>query len=233
MGKPGVAFLLAHGWHSVSDWIVRSHTVYAHLGLIHGTVQKGRLYIQSDAHYEKCGISYFLGMLSAKILSARLLDVPWLFHVSMIGAIGGSITLKGKSEPDLIGGCGVMDWVVAEAKGRSFGYSSSAMTAAKLQTQQVRQINGSYPGLRVAVQAFFRPDLQWAIEDPDEIDTEAPDMAFDVSKALDSYYSAPIATLTRGRIRKLAGNFIARTIPEVGITVVPRYNSAPHSSTVR
>ena len=31
MGKPGVAFLLSHGWHSVSDLIVRSHTVYANL----------------------------------------------------------------------------------------------------------------------------------------------------------------------------------------------------------
>src|SRR6266568_4288374 len=33
IGKPGVAFLLAHGWHSVSDLIVRAHMVYANLRL--------------------------------------------------------------------------------------------------------------------------------------------------------------------------------------------------------
>jgi hypothetical protein len=220
MGKPGVAFLLTHGWHSISDWIVRSHTVYAHLQDVHGDVHKSSLYKELDPT-EKCGVSYFIGMLAAKVLSARLLDVPWLFHVSMIGAIGGSVTLKSKSQPDLIGLRRNRDWVVAEAKGRTLGFSPKAMTGAKLQTRQLRQINGSLPALRVAVQAFFAPNLQWTIEDPDEFDSEATDMSFDAETALEGYYSAAVDATSQGAFtREIAGrSFLARKIPEVGVTV--------------
>lgn len=165
MGKPGVAYLLAHGWHSASDLIVRSHTVYANLRQTHRHLEKSSLYGDLDPS-EKSGISYFMGMLAAKILGARLLDVPWLFHFSLIGAIGGTATLKGKSQPDLVGLRRNRDWVVVEAKGRTLGYSASAMASAKLQTRQLRKINGSYPSLRVAVQAYFAPQLQWARRAP-------------------------------------------------------------------
>lgn len=152
MGKPGVAFLLTHGWHSVSDLVVRSHTIYANLRESSHFLQRSSLYIGLDPT-EKSGVSYFMGMVAAKVLGARLLDTPWLFHVSMIQALGGAVSLNGKSQPDLIGLRRNRDWVVAEAKGRTWGYSASAMATAKLQTRQLRSINGQFPALRVAVQA--------------------------------------------------------------------------------
>lgn len=219
MGKAGVAFLLAHGWHSVSDLVVRSHTIYANLRENSSYLERSSLYTSLDPT-EKSGVSYFMGMVAAKVLGARLLGTPWLFHVSMIKALGGAVALKGNSQPDLIGLRQNRDWVVAEAKGRSWGYSASAMTTAKLQTRQLRKINGQFPALRVAVQASFSPKLEWAIEDPEEFDEDAVDLQFNLEGALEMYYSAPNAAVGSGQSRLLGRrNFLVRELPEIGVTV--------------
>jgi hypothetical protein len=162
-----------------------------------------------------------MGMLAAKILGARLLQVPWLFHVSMISVIGGTVALKGKSQPDLVGLRRNGDWVVVEAKGRTLGYSAPAMASAKLQPRQLRQINGSYPSLRVAVQAYFAPRLQWALEDPEEFDPAARDWQFDLATALSMYYSAPMAATQQGSATRRIHqrDFLAKELPEIGVTV--------------
>jgi hypothetical protein len=220
MGKPGIAYLLAHGWHSLSDLIVRAHTVYANLRETPGFLEKSSLYADLDPS-EKSGVSYFMGMLAAKVLGQRLLDVPWLFHVSMIRAIGGAVALRGRSQPDLVGLRKNGNWVVAEAKGRTLGYSSSAMATAKSQTRQLRRVNGAYPSLRVAVQSYFTPRMQWDLEDPAEYDDHASDMEFDLGRAFDSYYSGAIASTQQGAELRPIGDraFVARTIDEIGVTV--------------
>lgn len=219
MGKPGVAFLLAHGWHSVADMVVRSHTVYANLRHSSGFMEKSSLYDALDPT-EKGATSYFIGMLAAKILGARLLGVPWLFHLSMLDSLGGYSTLASKSEPDLVGLTRSRDWVIAEAKGRTGGYSQSAMTKAKLQTRQVRRINGKLPSLRVAVQAFFNSKMEWAMEDPEEFDESARDLDVDIGTVFERYYSAAIGATEQADARSLAGRkFLARTLTEIGVTV--------------
>lgn len=219
MGKPGVAFLLAHGWHSVSDLVVRSHTIYANLRESSSYLERSSLYTGLDPT-EKSGVSYFMGMVAAKVLGARLLDTPWLFHVSMIRALGSAVTLKGNSQPDLIGLRRNREWVVAEAKGRTWGYSASAIAAAKLQTRQLRNINGQFPTLRVAVQAFFSRKLEWAIEDPEEFEEDAPDLQFNLEGALEMYYSAPAAAAAGGQSRRLRQrDFLVRELPEIGVTI--------------
>ncbi|MCG5511507.1 hypothetical protein, partial [Ectothiorhodospira lacustris] len=219
MGKPGVAFLLSSGWHSLSDLVVRSHTVYANLRASSNHVEKSSLYAGLDPT-EKSGVSYFMGMMAAKILGARLLDTPWLFHVSLVHALGGSVVLKAKSEPDLVGLRRNREWIVAEAKGRTWGYSSSAMRAAKLQTRQLRTINGQYPSLRVAIQASFNPRLEWAIDDPEEFDEGVPDIQFDVESAMDMYYSAPIIATEKGQSRLIGSRkFQTRELSEIGVSI--------------
>lgn len=219
MGKPGVAFLLAHGWHSVSDLVVRSHTVYANLRESALFIERTSLYKGLDPT-EKSGVSYFMGMLAAKVLGARLLDTPWLFHLSMAKALGGTVAVKGASQPDLIGLRRNREWVVAEAKGRTWGYSAPAMAAAKLQTRQLRTINGKFPSLRVAVQASFNPHMEWAIEDPEEFEENAPDLKFDVEGAMELYYSAPSAVSAGAPTRRIRErDFFVRELPEIGVTL--------------
>jgi hypothetical protein len=219
MGKPGVGFLLSHGWHSISDLVVRSYTVYANLRESYTFIEKSSLYTGLDPT-EKSGVSYFMGMIAAKVLGARLLDTPWLFHVSLIKSLGGSVVLKAKSEPDLVGLRGNRQWIVVEAKGRTGGYSAPAMSAAKLQTRQLRTINGQYPSLRVAIQASFNPRLEWALEDPEEFDEVAPDLQFDTEVAMEMYYSAATMATDKGQSRLLGSReFLVQELSEIGVTI--------------
>lgn len=188
VGKPGVAHLLAHGWHSVSDTIVRAHTIYASLFQIGNSLEKSTLYRSLDPT-EKGATSYFLGMVAAKLIASHLLQAPWLFHLSMFKSSGGTASLINKSEPDLIGRTRKGEWIVLEAKGRTHEYSTTAMKTAKLQTRQLRWINKQPPVLRAAVQAYFDPDLRFSISDPDDFDPDARDLQIDLRDSLQKYYS--------------------------------------------
>lgn len=219
MGKPGLASLLSHGWHSVSEMVVRTHTVYANLCQFNDYMEQSSLYRALDPT-EKGATSYFMGMLAAKVLSARLLDVPWLFHLSMLTSLGGYATLAANSEPDLIGLTSNWNWIVVEAKGRTGRYSAKAMSAAKLQTQQLRHINGQPPSLRVATQAFFNPRMEWVMEDPEEYDEIARDLNVDVQTALERYYSSAMAATEKSGARNIGNRkFIVRALPEIGVTI--------------
>ena len=63
--------------------------------------------------------------------------------------------------------------------------------------------------------------MEWAIENPAVFDERAPDIGFDVGKALEYYYTAAVqATSQKTDTRKIgARHFVARRIPEIGITV--------------
>ena len=220
VGKPGVAYLLAHGWHSASDIIVRSHTVYASLRQSGGLIEKSSLYGSLDPT-EKGATSYFVGMMAAKILAARLLDTPWLLHLSMFRKLGGVPKLHSNSEPDLVGLSSTGEWIVIEAKGRTHGRSKLAIAKAKHQTRQLRKINGQFPTLRAAVQAHFSPDLRFVIEDPDDYDENAQDLDFDLGAAINRYYSGvvPRDQRTREDVELLGRQFSVESSEDIGVTV--------------
>ncbi len=220
VGKPGVSYLLAHGWHSISDLVVRSHTVYASLREVSGLFSKSSLYEAQDPT-EKGATSYFLGMAMAKLFAARLLGTPWLFHVSMIQPMGGTIKLAGKSQPDLVGLRADGSWAVVEAKGRTNGLSSDALNKAKHQTKMVRRINGKAPALRVAVQAYFSPELTVHLDDPDTSDENGVDLDVDLAAAFQRYY-AFVYGVTRDSvdIRSVMNRTVAfHTVSETGISI--------------
>lgn len=220
VGKPGLAYLLSHGMHSVSDLIVRSHTVYANLCQNFTYFEKSSLYEDLDPT-EKGAVSYFLGMMATKIICARLLDTPRVFHLSMLKSLGGSAVLRTKSQPDLIGLDRTGNWVVAEAKGRTNGFSVAAMIKAKLQTRQLRRINGAYPALRVGIQAYFSPELNFAVSDPDEYDNNAEDIDFDLRIATRNYYSYVLGQSQAARVPRVifGREYLFRTIEETGVSI--------------
>ncbi|WP_168710475.1 hypothetical protein [Panacagrimonas perspica] len=219
VGKPGVAHLFTHGWNSISDIIIRTHTVYAYLQYVAGRYGKSSLYESLDPT-EKAAASYFMGMISAKVVFDRLLKTPWLFHVSMLKPLGHSFNLKGKSEPDLVGKNALGEWVVAEAKGRSNGFNQPAMRAAKEQTRQLRTINGAAPALRVAIQASFEPYLRFDLCDPEDAAERAIDIETDLDTVMHRYYSGIIDATEGAEVALIQGRqFLVRKIEEVGVTV--------------
>ena len=220
MGKPGATFLFGHGWHSASDLVVRAHTVFANLQQTSWYLTKSSLYNSLDPT-EKGATSYFIGMMAAKIVGLRLLDTPWLFHLSMLVDLGGKPILVGKSQPDLIGINGRRDWIVAEAKGRTEGYSARTMISAKKQTKKLRRINGDFPALRIAVQSFFATSLTFALEDPEEFEKDAKDLTFDENDAFKKYYDfTRMIPRDKGAIRTALGRvFYFHALGDSGISV--------------
>lgn len=220
VGKPGLAYLLSHGMHSVSDIIVRSHSVYANLRQNYSYIEKSSLYERLDPT-EKGATSYFMGMMAAKIICARLLDTPYVFHLSMLKSLGGTAVLHTKSQPDLIGCSRKGNWIVAEAKGRTGSLNDDAMKKAKLQTRQLRKINGIFPSLRVAIQAYFSPELSFEVSDPDEYDEEAADIDFDLKVAIRDYYSYVLSSSqsSRSETKVFDREYLFRDVDEVGISV--------------
>lgn len=214
--------MFSHGWYSLSDAIVRSHTIYANLCQTPSRIEKSTLYDSLDPT-EKGATSYFVGMMAAKLVAARLLNTPWLFHLSRFKQDGGNLTLSGNSQPDLIGLDAHRNWVVIEAKGRTNGFSSDALLKAKDQTRKLRRINGRLPALRVGIQAYFSPCLELMLDDPEpeEFDDDALDVIAEQRDLLRGYYSfAHSVTKGSSDVRKVFGRQYAfHRIEDVGVTI--------------
>ncbi|MDW9689371.1 hypothetical protein GOB50_30920 [Sinorhizobium meliloti] len=111
---------------------------------------------------EKGAVTYFLGLILAKLAAEDLLSVPWVVHLdvySKINAYGHTVavtTTHGtKSRPDLIGRAVSGDWLVCEAKGRTISITNEQRISAKEQTRQISTINGVAPNARYASFASF------------------------------------------------------------------------------
>lgn len=221
-GKPGASYLLAHGWHSLADLVVRTHTVYANLYQRGHSCERSTLYNSLDPS-EKSATSYFLGMTMAKLFAARLFDTPWLFHVSLASTNGEIIKFKQgtKSQPDLIGLTTNGDWIVIEAKGRTNGVDLVALGKAKHQTRMIRQINGAAPQLRIALQAYFDTSLSVRLDDPDDNEPEALDVNIDLDSAFFRYYALASAVTSQPvDVREIRGRkYATRFDLDSGITI--------------
>ena len=187
VGKLGFDDLMAYGQFSADEIRFRAYLIYAHLMQKAGGVSKSPLYESLDPT-EKGYASYFIGMAASKLVGAFLLDVPWLVHVEKINFLH-RLGLPGRSRPDLLGKNSKGQWLVFEAKGRTYGFSQSALDKAKAQTRQIRSISGLKPVLRVATESYFHPYLSIHIVDPGEFDNDAFDMKVDESMFFSSYYS--------------------------------------------
>jgi hypothetical protein len=167
---------------------------------------------------EKGAASYFLGMTLTKLLADRLLDIPLLWHVSTSSQALSFI--PGKSRPDLIGcSSNLNEWIVAEAKGRSEGFDSSALSRAKAQSKMITTINGKNPKFRFGSESYFSPYLCVELEDP-PAEREAVPVQFRIDQAMGEYYSILPILQERGseeRIRGIA--YLTMHDEDVGVTI--------------
>lgn len=187
VGKPSFSSIFGHGHHSASDLIVRVHTVYANLMQHSGLIEKSSLYMSLDPS-EKSAVSYFLGMMSAKVASMRLLGIPWIFHLSLIDRKLNDVRLISRSQPDMVGYDTKGNFSIIEAKGRTGKSCNKTLLSAKKQTRNLKSINSLLPNLRVAVLSFFDPDMRLIVEDPEDYVEDASDKEFDLKIAFSSYY---------------------------------------------
>ena len=220
VGKPSALHLFLHGWHSISDLLVRAHTVYASLRETNHRLARSSLYESSDPT-EKGATSYFLGMALAKLACSRLLGTPFLFHLSMANSIGLPVRVRGRLEPDLLGQLPNGRWIVVEAKGRTNGFDAIALKKAKRQTRAIRTINGARPDARIAAQTYFDPTMRLILDDPKSRDENSIDIDVDVQAMYHRYYSFIYeATTGSNDLRSIrAESYVFRKIPEAGIEI--------------
>lgn len=220
-GKSSRLYHLTHPGHSRAEKKHRTYLLYTCLKQQGGHVQKSELYSEMD-HTEKGSASYFLGMVLTKLAADKLLDTPYLWHVSTSSQAVSYA--PGNSRPDLIGyntNTGV--WIVAEAKGRSARFDGKALASAKSQSQMINSINGITPRWRFGAESHFSPNLEVTLEDP-PADDKAIALEFNLHEGIAEYYSIRNVLRSRGAEKSIRGiEYVTVLDEDLGVTVgLPR-----------
>jgi hypothetical protein len=216
-GKSSSCYHLKHPGHSRAEKKYRTYLLYTCLTQKGQKLFKSGLYTDMD-QTEKGAASYFLGMTLTKLFADRLLDIPLLWHVSTSSQAISFIL--GKSRPDLIGCSSKLnEWIVAEAKGRSDGFDSSALLKAKAQSKMITTINGKNPKFRFGSESYFSPYLCIKLEDP-PAEREAVPVEFKIDQAVGEYYSILPMLQERGSEERIRGiTYLTMHDEDVGVTI--------------
>ena len=155
-----------HGLFSLFEAVYRTTIVWANLmESAAGRLIKSPAYEALDPS-EKGSISYYLGLIFAKLFASLRLDTHWLLHFDVYGEEHDAL-LEGAEKPDLIGLNEAGDWIVYEAKGRTNGFLASVLEEAKDQAEEITTIGGVEPTLRIGSLVYFRSDgLHLSVVDP-------------------------------------------------------------------
>lgn len=117
---------------------------------------------------EKSQLSYWQGMIFAKLVAAEVLSVPWLANVDDLVSSGTVVTDDESEERgDLVGRCRQDRWHVVEAKGRSNPYSSELVEKAKQQASRIVSVSGHAPVTHSAcVASLWEDPIKVILADP-------------------------------------------------------------------
>jgi len=138
---------------------------------------------------EKGAVSFFIGLCMAKAFSTRLLQVPWLLHLSTYQTLLNP-TFVTTDRPDFVGFDATGRTVVLEAKGRTGGAPNDLMTKAKQQTQAISLVSGVAPTVRIAMASCFSVDgLRVRMADPIEPHADAVQIDAPMSDLARAYHT--------------------------------------------
>jgi len=223
VGRANVIDVISNGIHSEYEILYRASIVAANIA------QNGNNLIRSSAYQsldpsEKSAVSYFLGLTFCKLLSHRLLNVPWLLHIDVYRAhfrATGQAFRFGSSRlrPDMVGLDTRRRWVVMESKGRTNSFSPDLLVHGKNQTRNLRQIGGNYPNLRVAAVTHFTNNLltvDW--EDPKGVNDDSFDLETSLEDYLFYYYKLVVNILSNNETTQVNG-YTVYTFQNVNLTI--------------
>ncbi|OZQ68873.1 hypothetical protein CA600_05485 [Paenibacillus sp. VTT E-133280] len=205
VGRKSWDWVMQYSNYSINEMSFRINMIEAFLCVRGNSVVRTPAFANLDPS-EKTAISYFLGLVGAKLITHKKFDVPWLMHVDVyVNASAGTdrITIKkwredSNERPDLIGINKRGEWIVTEAKGRQ-NHVSSALDKAKQQTLNLKKIDGEYPVLRFGMLTYFKNEI-WTSDlvDPYEFIETAPNLDISKGQFFKDYY-APIFALLKSR----------------------------------
>lgn len=139
---------------------------------------------------EKSAMSYWQGMVFAKLIAERHLNVPWLAHVDDMRAKGLlTTTAPTKERGDLVGRDRSGAWHVIEAKGRSSCLETGLLTKAKLQASLVATINGVSPQTNSAcISKLWKTPIEVLLDDPPQDENSQESWDFKENTFWEYYY---------------------------------------------
>lgn len=225
VGRANFIDVLSNGIYSEYEILYRASILVANIA------QNGTMLVKSSAYEhldpsEKSAVSYFLGLTFTKLLSAKLLDIPWLLHIDVYR---DQFTRNGqafgfgssRSRPDLIGLDNRRHWIIMESKGRTNTMEATLLTSAKNQTRNLRRIGNDFPSLRVAVVTHFtngQLTVDWS--DPEEYNDDNFDIKTDSEEYLSNYYKLIFNILaSNDNATKEVGGFVTYTFDAINLTI--------------
>ena len=103
---------------------------------------------------EKGVVSYYTGMAMAKLYADKVLNIPWMMHISRYEVDWAVSYGANTNRPDLFGCNDLGEWAVAEAKGRS-RVTNRLVSKMQKQKSAVASIRGVTPSYRYGAATRF------------------------------------------------------------------------------
>ena len=177
VGRKSWEDVIQYDYYSFLEIIYRIAILKANLG----SSPQGE-FIKTDAYKsldpsEKSAISYFLGLSFAKLITHRLLSVPWLVHLDCVPDLQIEMKEDNRNRPDLVGRNLSGEWCVFEAKGRTGRIPKGLIQKAKSQARMINRINGMAPRIQgISISHFDSDMLILHFEGSSEIKSDAVDI---------------------------------------------------------
>lgn len=210
VGRRSIYDVFAHGHFSLMELIWRCAMIKANISTLPRNGRTPSRFVTTAAFEsldgsEKSAVTYFLGLILAKLAAERRLNVPWLWHLDVYSTenlyqgpptriVAASNT---DSRPDLIGQSVAGSWLVCEAKGRSRSVTNELRCKAKDQTRKISFIDGALPAWRFASIARFSGKVltqEWI--DPEGWSEDAQLLGFSELRLFEQYYGPVLAFLS-------------------------------------
>ena len=141
---------------------------------------------------EKVVLSYWTGMIVAKLVAEKVLDVPWMAHARLLKKQNRLevVPPTTKSLPDLVGLDRSKEWHVLEAKGLQRKPTSDQKIHFKQQAERIGTIDTKKPATRNYCITRIRKRLCIELHDPDKVVKDS--IAFSIKPHdIQRYYYEP------------------------------------------
>jgi hypothetical protein len=223
VGRANMIDVLSNGVYSEYEILYRTAIVIANVSQQGNNLMKSPAYENLDPS-EKSAVSYFLGLTFSKLMSQRLLNIPWLLHLDVyrrqflrqgVPFIFGST----RSRPDLIGQDRNNNWIIIESKGRTNYMESTLLQKAKNQSRSLRRIGGVSPILRIGMVTHFQNKeliVDWV--DPENHNANYFDIDTNSDEFLINYYQLIYSILQNKNYSK-NGEYVTYTFDSIDLTI--------------
>lgn len=174
VGAPSRAVLIRNIKNAPAFALHKWFAIRSVLDFRNNSINPRRIFSALDPS-EKQVLSYWTGMIFAKLVAEQVLGAPWMAHARLLQTEGllQVNPSKTKSLPDLVGnsarGESKAEWHIIEAKGLQKNPSANQRQHYKDQISVIETISGVYPATRNYCITKIRSPFSVELHDPEDI----------------------------------------------------------------